>query len=140
MKKTILFVMTIVSCALIIGCQTIAPGEDTSKEKPIQHMKVADVTSSSEAKKVMKLTTSQLKSKKKLDAVELHEIHVITYSLEKAIAYYAENAIGAQKSTAEKMAVVVEEVHLNSENNRKAQTKAALTEYFALEKAFSKGL
>ena len=40
--------------------------------------------------------------------------------------------------TAQEMAVVVEEVHLSSENNRKDATKVALDQYFALFKSFTK--
>ena len=72
--------------------------------------------------------------------MELHEIHVITYSLEKAVAFFAENLSGARQETAQEMAVVVEEVHLSSENNRREETKAALDQYFALFESFTKGL
>ena len=70
---------------------------------------------------------------------ELLEIHMITYSLEKAVAFFAENLSGARQVTAQEMAVVVEEVHLSSENNRKGETKAALDQYFALFESFTKG-
>ncbi len=87
----------------------------------------------------MKSTTEQLRAKTNLDALELHEIHMITYSLEKAVAFFAENLSGARQVTAQEMAVVVEEVHLSSENNRKEDTKAALDQYFALLEAFTNG-
>ena len=80
----------------------------------------------------MQSTTEQLRAKTNLNALELHEIHMITYSLEKAVAFFAENLSGARQETAQEMAVVVEEVHLSSENNRKEETKAALDQYFAL--------
>ena len=87
----------------------------------------------------MKSTTEQLRAKTNLDALELHEIHMITYSLEKAVAFLAENLSGSRQVTAQEMAVVVEEVHLSSENNRKEDTKAALDQYFALLEAFTNG-
>jgi hypothetical protein len=71
----------------------------------------------------MKSTSEQLRTKTTLDALELHEIHIITYSLEKAVAFFAENLSGARQETAKEMALVVEEVHLNSENNRKQASK-----------------
>ena len=74
----------------------------------------------------MQSTTEQLLAKTNLDALELHEIHMITYSLEKAVAFFAETLSGARQVTAQDMAVVVEEVHLSSENNRKDATKVAL--------------
>ncbi|HCQ39368.1 MAG TPA: hypothetical protein DIV39_09465 [Verrucomicrobiales bacterium] len=43
---------------------------------------------------------------------------MITYSLAKAIAHFAENTTGDEKGAANKVAEVGEEVHLNSENNR----------------------
>ena len=75
-----------------------------------------------------------------LDALELHEIHMITYSLEKAVAFFAENLSGPRQETAQKIAVIVEEIHLSSENNSKDDTKAALDQYFNLFKSFSKDL
>ena len=38
----------------------------------------------------------------KLDAKELHEIHMITYKLEKGLQYFAKNLKGDQKKAAEK--------------------------------------
>ena len=105
-------------------------------EKPIQHLKLDDITTESSAAEVMKSTTEQLRAKTNLDALELHEIHMITYSLEKAVAFFAENLSGARQATAQEMAVVVEEIHLSSENNRKEDTKAALDQYFALFESF----
>ena len=108
-------------------------------EKPIQHLKLEDIATESSAVEVMQSTTKQLLAKNNLDALELHEIHMITYSLEKAVAFFAENLSGARQVTAQKMAVVVEEVHLSSENNRKEETKVALDQYFALFESFTKG-
>ena len=107
-------------------------------EKPIQYLKLDDTATGSSAAEVMKSTTEQLLAKTNLDALELHEIHMITYSLEKAVAFFAENLSGARQVTAQEMAVVVEEVHLSSENNRKEDTKAAFDQYFALFESFTK--
>ena len=96
------------------------------------------MTTESSAAEVMKSTTEQLRAKTNLDALELHEIHMITYSLEKAVAFFAENLSGSRQVTAQEMAVVVEGVHLSSENNRKEDTKAALDQYFALFESFTK--
>ena len=63
----------------------------------------------------------------------------ITYSLEKAVAFFAENLSGVRQVIAQEMAVVVEEVHLSSENNRNGETKAALDQHFALFESFTKG-
>ena len=107
-------------------------------EKPIQHLNLEDIATESKALEVMKSTIEQLRIKTNLDALELHEIHIITYSLEKAIAFFTENLIGARQATAQEMAVVVEEIHLSSENNRKEDTKEALDQYFALFEFFTK--
>lgn len=118
--------------ALLVCVLSVCSFNTTATEKPVQHLKVADVTSAIEAKKVFFETTAQIKSKKILDEQELHDIHFITYSLEKSIAYYAENLTGKSQKLAEKMAVVVEDIHINSENNRKEQTKKHLKKYFEL--------
>lgn len=114
--------------------------QESQTGKPVQHLKLPNITSEEKAVEVMRSTTDKLKGKAKLDATELGEIHIITYSLEKAIAYFAENTTGDQQATAKKMAEVCEKVHLNSENNRAEKTKAALDEFFKLEETFSKGL
>lgn len=126
-----------------LGCQKdveMVKDNGGQDEKPIQHLKLEDIATGSSAAEVMKSTTEQLRAKTKLDALELHEIHMITYSLEKAVAFFAENLSGARRATAQEMAVVVEEIHLSSENNRKEDTKAALDQYFALFESFIKGL
>ncbi len=55
------------------------------------------------------------------------------------MAFFAENLSGARQVTAQEMDVVVEEVHLSSENNRNEETKAALYQHFALFESFTKG-
>ena len=123
-----------------LGCQKdveMVKDNGGQDEKPIQHLKLEDIATESSAAQVMKSTTEQLRAKTNLDALELHEIHMITYSLEKAVAFFAENLNGARQATAQEMAVVVEEIHLSSENNRKEETKAALYQYFALFESFT---
>jgi hypothetical protein len=127
---------------VFLGCQKgVETVEENSEqdEKPIQHLKLEDIATESSAVEVMQSTTEQLRAKTTLDALELHEIHMITYSLEKAVAFFAENLRGARQVTAQEMAIVVEEVHLSSENNRKDATKAALDQYFALFDSFTEG-
>ena len=132
-----------------LGCQKdVETVEENSEfvisheedEKPIQNLKLEDIASESKALEVMQSTTVQLRIMTNLDALELHEIHMITYSLEKAVAFFAENLSGARQETAQEMAVVVEEVHLSSENNRREETKAALDQYFALFESFTQDL
>ena len=99
-----------------IGCQKdVETVEENSEltvshaqvEKPIQHLKLEDIVTESKAVEVMKATTEQLRSKTTLDALELHEIHMITYSLEKALAFFAKNLSEARQETAQEMALVV---------------------------------
>ncbi len=114
----------------------ITSTETTEKEKPVQHLIVPDVGSWENAIEVMDSTTARLKTKETLDAVELNEIHMITYSLEKAVAYFSEHTTGEQQKSADEIALVVEEVHLNSENKRAEETREALDRYFKLAEAF----
>lgn len=133
MKKiTLTFVLAFLATLNVITA--------VASDKPVQHLQLEDITSLDEATRVFSETTLQIQSKNKLDADELHDIHIITYSLEKAVAYFAENSTGEQQVTANKMAGVVELVHLGSENNRAAETKVYLIEYFKLADKFSKGL
>ena len=119
-----------------------APAEVSHAEaaKPVQHLKLAKLKSKDEAVKVFNETTAQIKSKSKLDATELHEIHMITYSLEKAITYFADNFTGEQQEVAKKLAVIIEEVHLASESNKSDECKKHLDEYFALATPFASNL
>jgi len=73
-----------------------------ASDKPIQHVQLPDVTSLEEAMTVFSETTLELQDKTELSATQLHEIHIITYSLEKAVAYFAENMKGEQQVTAKK--------------------------------------
>ena len=95
------------------------------------------IVSLEKAISVFNETTAAIKSKVKLDADELHEIHIITYSLEKSIAYFSENMDGEKQSLAKEIAEVVESIHLASENNRFTEAKSHLENYFKLSDKFS---
>lgn len=132
MKTTYHLFITALFCFVI--------SNNAQAEKPIQHRIVPDITSAAEAKSVFTDTTEQLLSKKTLDQSELHDIHMITYSLEKAVAYYVDTTQGDKQKAAQKMAEVVELIHLGSENNRKIETEIYLQEYSKLAEAFDKQL
>ncbi|GHA13772.1 hypothetical protein GCM10008090_24400 [Arenicella chitinivorans] len=108
-----------------------------ANEQAVQHKIVADITELETAKSVFNRTTAELKTKQELSATELHEIHMITYSLEKAVAYFVDTNQGQAQKDAEQLAGVVELVHIASENNRSAETRVYLDEYFKLADAFS---
>lgn len=112
---------------------------DESKEEPVQHLKIADVTSMNDAKNIFIDKTSEIKSKKKLDQLELQQIHIITYSLEKSVAYFVENLTGERQELAKEIAVVVEDIHISSENNRQEKTKTLLNKYFDMAEKFISG-
>lgn len=109
---------------------------DESKEKPVEHLKILDVTSMEEAKNIFIEKTSEIESKEKLTPSELQEIHFITYSLEKSVAYFAENLEGKKQVLAKEMTVVVEEIHLSSEKNQQEKTQEHLKKYFDLADEF----
>ena len=99
MKKQHYLILCITLSMCFIGCQKdVETLEESSElklsheqdEKPIQHLKLEDIATESSAVEVMQSTTEQLRAKTNLDALELHEIHMITYSLEKAVAFFAE--------------------------------------------------
>ena len=110
-----------------------------SKEEPVQHLKIPDVTSMKDAKKIFIETTSEIKSKKNLDQLELQQIHIITYSLEKSVAYFVENLKGERQELANEIAVVVEDIHISSENNRQKEAETYLNKYFNMAEKFISG-
>lgn len=114
--------------------------QSSADDKPIKHIEVEDISVASEAKNVFNETTLRLKSMQSLNAQELHDIHMITYSLEKAVAYYVINSNGERKNSAEEIAEVVEKIHLASENDRSTQVRTHLDEYFELADEFAKEL
>ena len=129
MKKLVLLLL-----ALAFASPVLASG--VSEEEPIQHLKIADVTSMEDAKKIFIDKTSEIKTYKKLDAAKLHQLHIITYSLEKSVAYFAENMKKENRKLAQEIAVVVEDIHIDSENNREEKTRQHLTKYFTLAEKF----
>ncbi len=120
----------ILMLAFILPMSVMASSE--KDEKPVKHLKIADVTSMSDAKSIFIKSTSDIKRKKKLDPVELQAIHTITYSLEKSVAYYSENLTGDTQKLAKEIAVIVEDIHVSSENNRKDETESLLGKYYNL--------
>ena len=129
--------LVILFFSLIFALHVMASGE--SKEEPIQHLKIADVTSMKDAKKIFIEKTSEIKSKKTLDQLELQQIHIITYSLEKSVAYFVENLEGERQELAKEIAVVVEVIHISSENSRQEKTETHLNKYFNLAEKFISG-
>ena len=109
-------------------------------ESAIKHIDLPDITSYEEAREVFNQTTSELREKNKLDATELQEVHMITYSLEKAVAYFSKNMEGDQQVSAKEIAKLVELVHVSAENNRASETKVYLLEYFELASTYLEGL
>ena len=92
-------------------------------DKPIQHLKLENILSLEKATTVFSKEVAFITGKEEFTAGALHEIHMSTYSLEKAVAYFVENSQGEEKSLAEEIALVVEEIHLASENNRAEDTR-----------------
>lgn len=132
MKKTVLlFVFIFALSALAV---------EDSKEEPVKHYVIADVTSMEAAKDIFIRNTFEIKSKKKLNPVELEQIHVITYSLEKSVSYFVRNLKDERQSLAKEIAVVVEDIHINSENFRPKETKEHLNKYFNLAEQFVSGI
>jgi hypothetical protein len=136
MKTLIIFLFITASSILFLQIESIAFASD----KPTQHLRLPDVTSLEEAKKVFLETTSVLQSKRELGAKELIEIHLTTYSLEKAIAYFVENMKSDQQIKAKEMAEVVELIHLASETDRAEETRVYLEEYSKRAFAFTERL
>ncbi len=130
--------LTVLLLAAVLLTSTHAA--ESSDEKPVKHLEVADVTSVEEASEIFIRETFALKNKKKLDAAELHDIHMITYKLEKSVEYYSLNLEGDAQALAREIAVVVEEIHIDSENNRKEETQQHLNSYFKLADEFAPNL
>lgn len=129
MKKLALLVFT-----MLFSLSLLAVEE--SKEKPTQHLQVADVQSMEEAKEIFIDKTAEIRAKKPLNLENASQIHIITYTLEKSIAYFAENLKGEKQELATKIAVVVEDIHIASESNRLEELKEHLNKYFELADEF----
>ncbi len=120
------FILLLSMLCFLAACSQQSSDENLSHadiEKPIQHLKLEDITSSTKAVTVFSKEVELIQSKQELTLTELNEIHISTYSLEKAVAYFVENSEGAKKDLAGKIAVMVEKIHLASENNRAGDTK-----------------
>lgn len=115
---------------------TSTQASGVTKEEPVQHLKVPGVSSMAEAKKIFLEKTFEISSKQKLDEAELQQIHIVTYTLEKSVEYFAENLTDEKQELVKEIAVVVENIHLNSENNRKKDTQQQLIKYFELANKF----
>ena len=129
MKQLLLFVFTV-----LFSLFTLAA--DVSKEKPTQHLQVADVNSMEEAKVIFLDKTVEIRNKKPLNLEAASQIHIITYTLEKSVAYFAENLEGEKQDQAKQIAVVVEDIHLASESNRLDDLQKHLDKYFDLADKF----
>ena len=88
------------------------------------------------AKEIFLRKTLEIRDKKSIGLKEASEIHIITYTLEKSVAYFAKNLTGEKQSLAKKMAVVVEDIHINSESNRLAKLQKNIKDYFDLADEF----
>ena len=127
--------LSLLGLTIFIGaCQDNA--DVSHEQKPVQHLQLPDIATQSKAWDVLQKTNEQLRTRQQLDTGELNEIHMITYSLEKAIAYFATESEPTLAKQAQAMAIVVEDLHLHSENNRKEASQAALNRYFKLYEPF----
>jgi hypothetical protein len=109
---------------------------DEPKEKPTQHLQIADVQSMEEAKAIFIDKTAEIRAKKPLNLENASQIHIITYTLEKSVAYFAENLKGEKQELAKKIAVVVEDIHIASEGNKLGELQEHLNEYSDLVDEF----
>ena len=108
-------------------------------EESVKHLDLPDITSAEEASQVFLETTSQLNNKELIDATAMHDIHIITYSLEKAVAYYAEHLSGDRQLQAKEIADQVELLHIASENQRANETQSHLEQYLEMAELFDQG-
>lgn len=129
MKQLALLVLT-----MLFSLSALAV--DESKEKPTQHLQLADVQSMEEAKEIFIDKTAEIRAKQPLNLENASQIHIITYTLEKSVAYFAENLKGEKQEQAKEMAVVVEDIHITSESNRLEELKEHLNKYFGLVDEF----
>ena len=129
MKQLVLLVFT-----MLFSLSALAGAE--SKEKPTQHLQIADVQSMEEAKEIFIEKTAKIRAKQPLNRENASQIHIITYALEKSVAYFAENLKGEKQQQAKEIAVVVEDIHITSESNRLGELKEHLNKYFGLVDEF----
>ena len=129
MKQLALLVFTMLFSLSVLAV-------DESKEKSTQHLQIADVQSMEEAKEIFIDKTAEIRSKQPPNLENASQIHIITYTLEKSVAYFAENLKGEKQEQAKEIAVVVEDVHITSESNRLEELKEHLNKYFGLVDEF----
>lgn len=129
MKQLALFVFSMLFSFSVLAA-------DESKEKPTQHLQIADVTSMEQAKEIFLDKTVEIRSKETLDLEAASQIHIITYTLEKSVAYFAENLEGEKQEQAKEIAVVVEDIHIASESNKLSDLQKSLDKYFDLVDKF----
>lgn len=120
--------------AIFLSSTVLAAVE--SKEKPTQHLKISDVNSMEEAKEILIDSTAKIRNLKTINLEKASQIHIITYTLEKSVAYFAENLKGDRQELAKEIAVVVEDIHIASENNRLEKINEHVNEYFNLVNKF----
>ena len=129
MKQLALLVFT-----TLFSFSVLAAGE--SKDKPTQHLQLADVQSMQDAKAIFVDKTAEIRAKRPLSLENASQIHIITYTLEKSVAYFADNLKGEKQEQAKEIAVVVEDIHIASESNRLGELEEHLSKYFALVDEF----
>jgi hypothetical protein len=109
---------------------------DESNDKPTQHLQVADVKSMEEAKTIFIDKTAEIRAKTPLTLENASQIHIITYTLEKSVAYFAENLKGEKQELAKEIAVVVEDIHIASESSQLGELQDHINKYFDLTNQF----
>jgi hypothetical protein len=129
MKQLAVFVLTMLFPLSVLAV-------DESIEKPTQHLKIADINSMEEAKEIFIDKTAEIRKKKTLNLEQASQIHIITYTLEKSVAYFVENLEGEKQELAKEIAVVVEDIHIASERNRLEKLKKHVNEYVDLVDKF----
>jgi hypothetical protein len=124
---------------LLAGCNSEKSEPSTAhseSDAPIQHLQLEEITSAEEAATVFAKEVAFIQDQKELTPGAMHAIHMSTYSLEKAVAYYAENLEDVQQELAGEIAAVVEEIHLASENNRAEETEKHVRKLASLVEDF----
>jgi len=106
------------------------------EEKVVRHIEVSTITSEDEARRVFLEETAKIEGIEKFDEADLHQLHLITYSLEQSVFFFVENLTGVQQESAKEISVVVEDIHLNSERGRRSETEAHVVEYLKLAGGF----
>lgn len=84
--------------------------------------------------------TAEIAKRSAPDAVQAGEIHINTYTLEKGVAYFADNLTGERQALAREIAAVVEDIHVASERGRLDELAAHIDKYQGLIDRFLPGL